>query len=134
MAIQYSVAHRTNAMTQLITDIGASCVIKIFTGTVPATCATADTGTMLVTFAGNAAAFGAAAIGVLTVNAVANATAAAYGTAGYFRIYPSAATTTNAVMQGTCGTSGTDMILTTATINYGNTIQFTSMSITAFGV
>lgn len=133
MAIQYSVTHRTNAMTQLITDIGTSCVIKIFTGSIPATCATADTGTLLVTFAGNASAFGTAATGVLTVNAVANATASDSGTAGYFRIYPTSATTTNAVMQGTCGTSGTDMILTNATVTTGNTIQFTSMTVTAFG-
>ena len=133
MAIQYSVTHRTNAMTQLITDIGASCVIKIFTGSIPATCATADTGTALVTFAGNAAAFGTAATGVLTVSTVANATASASGTAGYFRIYHTSATSTNAVMQGTCGTSSTDMILTTASITSGDTIQFTSMSITAFG-
>jgi len=133
MAIQYSVTHRTNAMTQLITDIGATCVIKIWTGSIPTDCATADTGTLLVTFAGGSP-FGTAATGVLTVNSVANATASNSGTAGYFRIYPSAATSTNAVMQGTCGTSGTDMILTTGTINSGNTIQFTSMSITAFGV
>lgn len=133
MAIQYSVTHRTNAMTQLITDIGASCTIKIFTGSIPTNCATPDTGTPLVTFVGGSP-FGTAGGGVLTVNTISNATATGDGTAGYFRIYPTAATTTNAVMQGTCGTSGTDMILTTATINNGNTIQFTSMSITAFGI
>jgi hypothetical protein len=86
-----------------------------------------------VTFAGGSP-FGTAATGVLTVNTISNATASGSGTAGYFRIYPSAATSTNAVMQGTCGTSSTDMILTTASITSGNTIQFTSMSITAFGV
>jgi len=133
MAIQYSVTHRTNAMAQLITDIGASCTIKIFTGSIPTNCATPDTGVELVTFTGGSP-FGTAGGGVLTVNTISNATAVGSGTAGYFRIYPTSATTTNAVMQGTCGTSGTDMILTTATINNGNTIQFTSMSITAFGV
>jgi len=133
MAIQYSEIHRTNAMTQLITDIGASCTIKIFTGSIPTNCATPDTGNVLVTFTGGSP-FGTAGGGVLTVNTISNATAVDSGTAGYFRIYPTAATTTNAVMQGTCGTSGTDMILTTATITNGNTIQFTSMSITAFGI
>lgn len=133
MAIQYSMTHRTNAMSTLNTDIGANCVIKIFTGAVPGDCAVADTGTLLVTFAGNATAFGAAASGVLTVNAVGNATAVDTGTAGYFRIYPSAATTTNAVMQGTCGTASADMILTSTSINNGQLMQFTSMTITAFG-
>ena len=134
MAIQYSVTHRTNAMTQLITDIGASCVIKIWTGTVPATCAVPDTGSgnTLVTFTGNATAFGAAASGTLTVSIVASATASNSGTATYFRIYNASAPTT-AVMQGTCGTVGTDMILTTAVISSGQTIQFTSMTVTAFG-
>lgn len=133
MAIQYSTTHRTAAMSALNTSIGTNAVIKIFTGTAPANCGTADTGTLLVTFAGNATAFGSAASGVLTANAVASATAAGTGTAGYFRIYPSAATTTNAVVQGTCGTSGADMILTNTSINSGQTCNFTSLTITAYG-
>jgi len=134
MAIQYSLTHRTNAMSTLNTDIGSSAVIKIFTGSAPANCGTADTGTVLVTFAGNAGGFGTAAAQVLTASAVASATAANTGTAGYFRIYPSAATTTNAVVQGTCGTSGADMILTNTSINSGQTCNFTSLTVTAFGV
>ena len=133
MAIQYSTTHRTNAMSQLNTDIGANAVIKIFTGSAPATCGTADTGALLVTFAGNAGGFGSASAGVLTASAVASATAGNTGTAGYFRIYPSAATSTNAVVQGTCGTSGTDMILTNTSINSGQTCNFTSLTVTAFG-
>jgi hypothetical protein len=134
MAVQYSVTHRTNAMTQLSTDIGINAVIKVFTGTAPTNCGTADTGTLLVTFAGNAAGFGTATTGVLTASAVASATAAGTGTAGYFRIYPSAATTTNAVVQGTCGLSAADMILTNTSITSGQTCNFTSLTVTAFGV
>ena len=121
-------------MSQLNTDLAASAVIKIFSGTIPANCGTADSGTLLVTFAGNAGGFGAAASQVLTASAVANATAAATGTAGYFRIYPSAATTTNAVVQGTCGMSAADMILTNTSITSGQTVSFTSLTVTAFGV
>lgn len=134
MAIQYSLTHRTNAMSQLNTDIGANAVIKVWSGSAPANCGTADTGTLLVTFAGNAGGFGTASAQVLTASAVANANAGNTGTAGYFRIYPSAATSTNAVIQGTCGTSGTDMILTNTSINSGQTCTFTSLTITAFGV
>lgn len=130
MAIQYSTTHRTNAMTQLNTDIGANAQIIIYTGTAPANVATAPTGTLLVQFAGNAGGFGTASSGVLTASAVANVTAAATGTAGYFRINTSGGT---AVLQGTCGTSGTDMILTNTSINSGQTCTFTSMTITAFG-
>lgn len=134
MAIQYSLTHRTNAMSQLNTDIGASCVIKLWSGSAPANCGTADSGTLLVQFAGNAGGFGSAAAQVLTASAVASVTATASGTPGYFRIYPNSATSTNAVVQGTVGTSGTDMILTAATVTSGQTINFTSLTVTAFGV
>ena len=117
-------------MSTLNTDIGTSAQIIIYSGAAPANVAAAVTGTLLVQFAGNATAFGTAATGVLTASAVANATAAATGVAGYFRINTSAGT---AVVQGTCGTSGTDMILTNTNIASGQTIQFTSMTITAFG-
>jgi hypothetical protein len=134
MTIQYSLTHRTNAATQLNTDIGANAVIKVFTGTAPANCGTADSGTVLVTFAGNAGGFGSVASQVLTASAVANATAGNTGTAGYFRIYPSAATSTNAVVQGTCGLSAADMILTNTSITSGQTCVFTSLTVTPFGV
>ena len=134
MTQQYSLTHRTNAMTQLNTDIGANAVIKIFTGSPPANCGTADTGTLLVTFAGNAGGFGSVASQALTASAIASATASGTGTAGYFRIYPSAATTTNAVVQGLCGLSGSDMNLTNTSITSGQTVNFTSLSVTAFGV
>ncbi len=133
MAIQYSTTHRTNVMTQLATDVGTNAVIKIFTGSAPANCGTADTGTLLVTFAGNATQFGTASSGVLTVSAISAATASGTGTAGYFRVYPSAATTTNAVIQGTCGTSGADMILTNTSIASGQTCTFSSLTVTAYG-
>lgn len=133
MTIQYSPTHRTNAMSQLNTDIGINAVIKIFSGTPPATCATADSGTLGVTFAGNAANFGTVSAGVLTASAVASANASAAITAGYFRIYPAAATTTNAVTQGTCALSGADMILTNTNIASGQACNFTSLTVTAFG-
>ena len=133
MAVQYSVTHRTNVGTQLATDIGVNAVIKIFTGAPPANCSTADTGTLLVTFAGNATQYGTSVAGVLTTSAIANATASGSGTAGYYRIYPSAATTTNAVEQGTVATSAADMIVTSATITSGQTCAFTSKTITVYG-
>lgn len=134
MATQYSLTQRTAQMSSLNTGIGINAVIKIFSGTVPANCGTADTGTLLVTFAGNATAFGTVTGQVLTASAVANATGAATGTAGYYRIYPAAATTTNAITQGTCGTTGTDMILTNTSIATGQTCVFSSLTVTAFGV
>jgi len=131
MAIQYSTTHRTNAMTQLATDIGTNAQIIIYTGTMPANVGTAPSGTLLVQFAGNATQFGTASGGVLTASAVANVNATGSGTAGYFRINTSGGT---AVVQGTCGTSGADMILTNTSINSGQACTFTSLTVTAFGV
>ena len=135
MAIQYSTTHRTNAMSTLNTDIGASAVIKIWTGSAPTNCGTTDSGTLLVTFAGNAGGFGTASAGVLTASSIASATAAGNGTAGYFRIYPTSATSTNAVVQGTCGltASGADMILTNTNIASGQTCSISSITVTAYG-
>lgn len=137
MANQYSLNHRTNSMTQLNTDIGINAVIKIFSGAAPANCAAADTGTLLVTFAGNAAGFGTVASGVLTASAVASAVAAAgagAGTiAGYHRIYPAAATTTNAVQQGNCFQS---VVLATNALSAANSnvLNFASTTGVAVGM
>lgn len=134
MALQYSTTHRTNAMTDIATQAGTSAVLKIWTGSPPATCATADTGTLLATLTCSASGLGTASSGVLTFNAITSATAGNPGTAGYFRIYPSAATSTNAVLQGLVGTSGSDLNLNTTTISVGLTVAITNFAtITAFG-
>lgn len=133
MALQYNTTHRTNAMSDIATQVGTSGVLKIFTGTPPATCATADTGTLLATLTCNATAFGTATSGVLTANAITSASASGTGTAGYFRIYPSGATTTNAVLQGLVGSSGSDLNLNSTSIASGQTVAVTSFTITAFG-
>ena len=133
MAIQYSTAHRTAVVDDLVTKCGTSATIKIWTGTQPATCATTDSGTLLVTLTGNVTQFGTTASGVLTISNVTSGSAGNTGTTGYFRIYPSAATGTNAVIQGTAGTAG-DLVLSSNTINSGNTVSITNgATITAFG-
>ena len=125
MSTQYSLTQRTSQMSNLNTGIGANAPIKVFTGAAPANCGTADSGTTLVTFAGNAGGFGTAAAQVLTASAVASANASAAGVAGYFRIYPSPATTTNAITQGTAGQNV--VIATNAlTAANGNVLNFAS--------
>lgn len=124
MALQYGTTHRTNVATLLSTDVGINAVIKTFTGTMPANCATADTGTLLVTHAGNATQYGTGATGVLTVSAIATATAVAPGgVAGYLRVYPAAATTTNAVIQGLAFQS-VPLTTSVATAAFGNVLTF----------
>lgn len=132
MATQYSVAARNANMTQLIASIGINAQIIIYSGAVPANVGTAPTGVLLVQFAGNATAFGAAASAVLTASAVASVNATAAGVAGYYRINTSAGV---AVTQGTItGTGGGgDMVLTNTNIAAAQTCNFTGLSITASG-
>jgi hypothetical protein len=130
MAIQYSTTHRTNSMTQLNTDIGTSALIKIYTGSPPSNVATAFTGTLLVTLTGNAAGFGSASAGALTASAITSGTAGAAGTAGYFRIATSGGTD---VVQGTIGTSGTDLTINNTSIASSQVVSASSLVITATG-
>ena len=134
MALQYSTTHRTNAMTDIANQASTSALLRIWAGTIPVNCGTADTGTLLATLTCNVSGLGTATSGVLTFNAITSATAVAGGTATYFRIHPSAATSTNAVLQGVVATSGGDLNLNTTTISSGLTVAVTNFAtITAFG-
>jgi hypothetical protein len=72
----------------------------------------------------SATAFGAAASGIKTANAITNGTGLAVGTATWFRVYKSDHTT--AVIDGSAGTSGTDLVLNDAAITVGGTVSVTS--------
>ena len=121
-------------MNSLVSDIGVNAQIILYSGTIPANVAAAITGTLLAQFAGNATQFGTVASGVLTASAVASTTGAAGAGAGtaatHFRINTSGGV---AVAQGTCGASAADMILTNVNIASGQTVNFTSLTITASG-
>lgn len=106
--------------------------IKLWTGAMPASCETADSGTNLSTLALSTTAFAASTdnsdgTAKATANSIANDTsAAATGTAGYFRGYDSAGT---CVIQGTVGTSSADMVLNTTSIVSGATVSITSWTV-----
>lgn len=126
--LKYSVAARNNQLTSLNTDIGASCKIALYDGAQPAGPGTAITSQVkLVEWTGNAGGFGAVSAGALTASAVATVNAIANGTATWFRISTSGGA---AVVDGSAGTSASDMILTSAAIVSGSAQQFSSMVIT----
>ena len=131
MSVQYSTTHRSNAMTDLVTDLGSTGYLLIYTGSPPANCAASATGTLLAALPLSATA-GTVSNGVLTFNAFTTANAAATGTAGYYRLCTSSAGTT-CVSQGLCGTSGSDLNLTTTSITSGQPVSVTSWTITAYG-
>jgi hypothetical protein len=113
---------------------GTAGHIKIFSGAMPATAETADSGTLLSTLTLSVTAFPASAdpgttgLATATANAITSDTnAAATGTAGYFRAYDSAGV---CIVQGTVGTATADMILNTTSIAAGATVAITSWVVT----
>lgn len=102
----------------------------IYDGTQPANANTAiTTQVRLASCTFGATAFGAAVNGVATANAIGSDTDAdASGTATWFRWYKSDHTT--AILDGSVGTSGADLNLTTTTIGIHGTVAITSFTYT----
>lgn len=103
------------------------------TGAPPTNVSDASTGTLLGTNLMSNPAFGAAATGVITANAISNdASADASGDAGYFRIYKGGAADTAAEIQGTSGEAADapDMVFDEKSIVAGGVIAITSLTIT----
>jgi len=128
MALAYDVTSIRNAMLDTITTrAGASALLRIYSGTRPATGGTATT--LLAELTCNATFAPAASAGVLTLNAITqDSSANASGTASWFRIVKSDGTTF--VLDGDVGTSGSDLNLVTTTIVATQPVSVTSFVIT----
>jgi len=132
MALQYSVTVRNAQLDAFETAIGASAVLKIRSGTVPANCATADSGTVLATLNLPSDWMAAASAGSKAKSGTWEDTAAdATGTAGHFRVYASDGTTVH--MQGTITATGGggDMTVDNTSIASGQTVTVTDFTISA---
>lgn len=121
MAVSMATTLRNNRADQITAYAGTSAKLRVYT---------AAYGALLYESICNAGAFAPAAVGgVLTLNAIGNATATGAGTAAIARLYQSNGTTM--VMEGlTVGTSGTNIIITNTTIGIGDTVTTTSATIT----
>lgn len=134
MSFQFSVAARNAALDAIEAAIGAGAVLKIRSGSVPATVATADAGTVLATLALPSDWLAAASAGSKAKAGTWEDTSAdATGTAAHFRIYASDGTTAH--MQGTVTATGGggDMTLDNVSIAAGQAISVTSFSLSAGG-
>lgn len=128
MALQYSVAVRNAQLDAVETTIGTSAVLKIRTGAPPATCATADSGTVLATLTLPSDWMAAAASGSKAKSGTWEDTSAdATGTAAHFRLYASDGTTCHA--QGTVTATGGGGDLTVNNTSFAATQAF---SVTGF--
>lgn len=134
MAFQFSTAARNAALDAIETAIGAGAVLKIRSGSVPASVATADAGTVLATLTLPSDWMAAASGGSKAKAGTWEDTAAdATGTAAHFRIYASDGTTAH--IQGTITATGGggDMTLDNVSIATGQAITVTSFTLTAGG-
>lgn len=107
--------------------------LRIYSGTAPADANAALSGnTLLANLAMSATAFAAAASGVATANAItADSSADATGTATFFRVLESDGTTV--VFQGTVGTTGAELNLSSVAIVAGGNVAVSSLTYTQSG-
>lgn len=131
MSLQLSAAVRNARLDSLESAIGTAAVLKIFTGSVPANCAAADSGTVLATMTLPSDWMAAAASGSKAKSGTwQDASADATGTAAHFRIYASDGTTCH--LQGTITptSGGGDMELDNVSIATGQSVTVTTFSLT----
>jgi hypothetical protein len=130
MAIQASVAVRNAKLDAVETAIGASAVLKVRTGAQPATCATADSGTVLATLSLPSDWMAAASGGTKAMLGTWNDPSAdAAGTAGHFRIYASDGTTCHLQGSVTATGGGGDMTLDNAVLASGQNFSVTAFTL-----
>lgn len=131
MAIQLSVAVRNARLDAVETTTGTSAVLKIRTGAVPASCATADSGTVLASCTLPSDWMAAASAGAKAKSGTWEDTSAdATGTAAHFRLYASDGTTCH--MQGTVTATGGggDMEVDNTSFSAGQAFTVTGFTLT----
>ncbi len=131
MTYQYSVAVRNAKLDQVETTIGASAVLKLFSGSEPANCAAADPSGLLATLALPSDWMAPAGGGVAVKAGIWSGSGSAGGNAASFRLYDS--TGTNCHIQGsvTVTGGGGDMTLDNIVIFNGQPITINSFTLTA---
>lgn len=134
MALQLSTAYRNAMLDQFEATTGTSAKLEIFTGSQPANCAAADSGTKLVSIILPSDWMSAASGGVKALTGTWQGTGIAGGSAGHFRVKDSTGTTTH--MQGTVTATGGggDLTLDNVSIAVSQTVTITTFTLTAPGV
>lgn len=142
MALKFSTSlrnSRADAINSALNAGAGAAIVVIYSGTRPANAGTAPSGnTVLAKLTMSDPAAAAASGGVLTLSAITqDSSADNTGTASWFRCYSTADGSTineaNAVMDGDCGTSGSDMNLTTTSIVATQPVSITSWTLTEGG-
>ncbi len=135
MAIQLSTGVRNARLDTIESTSGTSCSLEIRSGSAPANCAAASSGTILATINLPSDWMAAASSGSKAKsNTWEDTSADATGTAGHFRVYNSQATKdgTTCFLQGTVTATGGggDMTLDNVSIASGQTVTITTFTLT----
>lgn len=131
MAVQLSVAVRNARLDAIEVTVGTAAILKIKSGAQPASCATADSGTVLASMALPSDWAAAAASGSKAKSGTWNDTSAdATGTAAHWRLYASDGTTCHAQGTVTATGGGGDLTLDSTSITAAQTVTITSWSFT----
>jgi len=131
MAVQLSIAVRNARLDAIETTIGTAAVLKIRTGAQPASCATADSGTVLASATLPSDWLAAAASGSKALSGSwADASADATGTAAHWRLYASDGTTCGAQGTVTITSGGGDMEVDNTSFATGQSFSVTTFTLT----
>lgn len=121
MALQYSVTLRNNQLDQAEVTLSTTPKLQLRTGAPPATCATADSGTLLSELTLPSDWMAAASAGSKAKAGTWSGTGVAAGSIGHFRVKDSAGTTTH--IQGTV-TAVVTLVTNALTAANGNVLNF----------
>ena len=132
MAFQLSTTLRNAALDAIEAAIGASPTLELRSGPPPASCAAADSGTLLASMALPADFFAAASGGSKALSGIwQDAAADAAGTVGHFRIKQGATCHVQGTVTGTGG--GGDMTIDNPVLALGQQVSVTAFTLTAGG-
>ncbi len=127
MAVQLAVLTRNAKLDAIETEVGTSPTLEIRTGSPPADCAAADSGSVLATISLPSDWMAAASGGTKAKSGTWSVAASAGGVAGHFRIKASGGA---CKLQGTCGQGSGDLSLDNTNIANGQTVTVTTFTLT----
>lgn len=129
MSLQFSVAVRNARLDAIETAIAAGAVLKIRTGAPPASCATADSGSVLATLTLPSDWMAAASGGSKAKSGTwEDLSADAAGVAGHFRLYAADGTTCHAQGTVTATGGGGDLTVDNTNIAAGQSVTITGFT------
>ncbi len=132
MTLQYSVAVRNAKLDAVETTTGTSAIMEIRTGSPPANCAAANSGTVLATLTLPSDWMAAASSGSKAKSGTwQDASADNTGTAGHWRLFASDGTTCGAQGTVTATGGGGDMTVDSTSFTAGQSFTVTTFTLTA---